>query len=132
MKPLSAFEQSIREALGFAQQRRKSIGLRPAETDARVKRDGTRLVGPDSYKLTIYLHPWHYADLIHHKNRRNLSYGLNKIIEKLIEDHIDHVAARPPKKPKKLKGATVVPIRKNVPTMPAVAAYAPKKRAAVG
>lgn len=92
---LTPFEASIREALAFAQQRRKSQGLPPADHAPRKKRDGSRVVGPDKYKLTLFLQPWHYADLIHFKQNKNISYGLNKIIEQLIEDNIQHVAARP-------------------------------------
>lgn len=94
---LTAFEVSIREALAFAQARRKSVGLPQADQQVRRKRDGTRMVGPDKYKVTLFLQPWHYADLIHYKQKRGISYGLNKIIEDLIDRGIDHVAARPEK-----------------------------------
>ncbi len=86
------------DALAKANARRKSVGLPPAEPTVRKLRDGTKAVGPDSYKITLYVRPWHYADLIHFKNKHEIPYGLNKIIEKLIEDHIENISVRPPKR----------------------------------
>lgn len=95
MSSLTPFEISIREALALAQAARKQAGLAPTDLKPRRQRDGSRVVGPRHYQLTMYLKPWHYADLVYYQRKNNLTIGLGKIVEKLIEDHIDHVANRP-------------------------------------
>ena len=82
---LTPVELMFRDAWSLAQARRKSVGLPPGEPEVRNLRGGGKAVGPEYYKVTCYLRPWHYADLVHYKQKHDISYGLNKIIEKLID-----------------------------------------------
>jgi hypothetical protein len=122
-------EAMFKEAVAMANARRRSIGMAPLEPTVRKMRDGTKAVGPEAYKLTIFLRPWHYADLIHFKKKHGISYGLNKIIERLIEDHIEKISARPAK-PKKKSLATVTPITAKRKDLSVVVGHRYRRRAA--
>ncbi len=115
---LTPFEITLRDALAYAQANRRAMGLKPRDYEPRKMKNGARAVGPDAYKVTLFLRPWHYADAVHAMKAYEAKHGkkisMHRLIENLIEDGVEHVSSRPPKKPPvdKRKGASVTPIRK--------------------
>lgn len=111
---MTDLENTLRDAFRLAQNSRREAGLAPREMEVRKRRDGSKQYGPTSYKMTIWLNPWRYADLMHARAVARRPVSANKFLQELIDGAVPRVATRPPPKAKKEKGGggTVVPLRR--------------------
>jgi len=57
-------EKVLAKARALAQQGRDSKGLGHVDATIRRRRDGSRWVGPTAYKMTLWLRPWEYLEVI--------------------------------------------------------------------
>jgi hypothetical protein len=105
---MTSLEECLREAKRLANGQRRSKGLPSMDYEETTRADGTKWVGPTRYKITLFIDPWHYVDLVTAAGRGRKTMSPTGLITKLIEEHVPHVAARPKKK----KLASVTPIRK--------------------
>ena len=98
MATRAALEQTLKEAFNYAQLSRKDRGLAPMSTaPTRKTRDGTPWIGPSGYKITLWLPPWHYADLLRARQRAGFKGSITKFLHFLIESAVParEMAARP-------------------------------------
>ncbi len=116
------------DALAKANASRRAAGLPPTEAPVRQLRDGTKAVGPPTYLVKVYFRPWHYADIITAMKKYEAATGkkisMNKIIETLIEDHIENVSVRPPKR----EARKPKPTGKGSSALAVISPIAPRRR----
>lgn len=96
MASLKNLEATFHEAFNHAQQARQAGGLKPLPATMRKARDGSPRIGLEAYKVSLWLRPWHYADLLRLKERTRAP-SIYKLLTTLIENALPNreLAAKP-------------------------------------
>lgn len=111
---MTDLERTFADAFMLASQSRKLKGLPRLTQEPRRARDGSRRIGPGSYKITMWLQPWHYADLVHAREADKFTGSLHKYLERMIEMSVPRVAARPEptKSARKKTAPSISPVKR--------------------
>jgi hypothetical protein len=101
---MTKLEESLREVFRASQAQRRARGAGESKAQPYKRKDGTRAVGPRTYKITLFIQPWHFGDLMVAASRQRKPTSMTGMLKKLIEEGVPHVTARP------RKTGTVTPI----------------------
>lgn len=83
----SPLETLVRQAFHAAWESRTKAGLGAPASKIWRRRDGTRGIGPKTYRVTLYLQPWQYASLIDQKRRAGFAGSLNAFMMAAMVGH---------------------------------------------
>lgn len=89
-------EKVFAAAFERAEQSRVAAGMAPRKkAPARKAPDGRRYVGPHAYRLTLWLKPWEYLDLLEEQRRASHKGPLHSFVVGRATSGRTLAAARP-------------------------------------
>ncbi len=95
-------DKVLLRAMKFAQEARDVVGLGSVDSTITPTRGGGRWVGPKSYRVTLWLRPWEYLEVLERMRRDGHPGGITSYLLRGYRAHQRSKDAQPRQQRRKL------------------------------